>query len=61
MKLLTPEEFVDKIHACPAYKLACLQARRRKIIKPNEADILELMSEIVARANERNINLHEEI
>ena len=51
------QEFADKLFNSRLFKLAHVEAARRKIHRPNIADILELMSEIVARANEKEIQI----
>lgn len=49
--------FVNNLFENRVFKLALYEAGRRNISNPTVYDIFNLMSEIVARANEREIEI----
>ena len=49
--------FVDKLFKCGIFKLAFVEAKRRKIKKPNFADILQIGKEIIDESLDKGIKV----
>lgn len=49
--------FVDKLFKCDIFKLAFVEAKRRKIKQPNFADILQIGKEIIDESLDKGIKV----